>query len=244
MATTNLCALMGLPDELLVYIIDGTVQADKPITLHGSRKGYIARSSSQVRTLIRPFRVCKRLWRIATSQVYRVNSFSQMSDISLEGCSPGVFLKYVADAQQARHVVLRLSQLNVNDPRLSSGLEAYGQVNLDKFTNNYPIKKSLTIDVRHDAGGIQMPFYYHLTNGTVVEQEAGSAKNIAGQLRAILDTVHEFAPRLKGVEVYVRLTQILHGPEYATFEVDGRKISRVAVAWDMLDYAKCRVRLA
>ncbi|KAK4929794.1 hypothetical protein LTR49_003752, partial [Elasticomyces elasticus] len=196
------------------------------------------------RTLIRPFRVCKRLWGIARSEIYRVNSFAQMSDVSLEGCSRSRSLKYTADARQAKHVVLRLSSLKANDPRLRSGLEAYGQVNLDKFTENYPSMRSLTIDVRHDAGGIQMPFYYHLTNGTVVEQEAGYAKNIAGQLRAILETVHEFAPRLKGIEVYVRLTQILRGSNYGAFESDGRKINRDVIAWEMLDHAKCRVRLA
>ncbi|KAK5694693.1 hypothetical protein LTR97_009283 [Elasticomyces elasticus] len=159
MATTERCSLMGLPDELLVYIVDASVQVDKAITIHGFSKGYIAKSCSTVRTLLRPFRACCRLWRIANDEIYRVNSFAQMSDISQKGCDPTAFLKYAADAQQAMHVELRLSQLNANDPRLQKGLREFGQVNLENFRNNYPVMRTLTIDVYHDARRTEMPFY-------------------------------------------------------------------------------------
>ncbi|KAK5683118.1 hypothetical protein LTS10_004649 [Elasticomyces elasticus] len=244
MATTDLCALIGVPDELLVYIIDATVQVDKAIVIHGFCKGYIARSCSTVRTLLRPFRACRRLWRIANDEIYRVNSFAQMSDISLKGCDPTAFLKYAADAQQAMHVELRLSQLNINDPRLQKGLKEFGQVNLQHFTDNYPVMRTLTIDVYHDARQTEMPFYPRYPNGTEVEQGAGYGKNIAGRLRAIMSTGTKFAPQLKGVEVYMQLTQVKDKAQYAAFEVDGRKGDRYVVALEAMDYPKCRVRIA
>ncbi|KAK4953801.1 hypothetical protein LTR10_008405 [Elasticomyces elasticus] len=244
MATTELCPLMGLPDELLVYIVDASVQFDKAITIHGFSKGYIAKSCSTVRTLLRPFRACRRLWRIANDEIYRVNSFAQTTDISLEGCDPTAFLKYAADAQQAMHVELRLSQLNVNDLRLQRGLKEFGQVNLQHFTDNYPVMRTLTIDVYHDARQIQMPFYPRYPNGTEVEQGAGYGKNIAGRLRAIMSTIAKFAPQLKGVEVYMQLTQVKDKKQYRAFKIDGRKADRRGIALEAMDYPKCRVRIA
>ncbi|TKA58154.1 hypothetical protein B0A55_11897 [Friedmanniomyces simplex] len=243
-------ALLRLPDEMIAWIIREAVTT-QPILIRGITTGRTTSLSTEVAILTNPFRANKRLWSIAMGEVYNANSFVQIVDPKVKMYSSRTrrrtHISRVTDTKYAKYVELQILLLTYQEHALKGVMARYGELDhgpdIERCAQRSEQLRALTVSIRHNSRMARTMHYYDEEGGPVWEA-LGYAKDVTARVWAVLTALDTYKLKRPGVKIYLLLIQVDDGAVHEAFEIDGRGGDIEVNLWEMMDYSKCRVRIA